>query len=121
MENTINENSYEVEFLNCTVDKAQDFKIIDCDSHFAEFAGIHPSKIRQGKLFLRDILKPVDREYVFKKNLQKDSKYVYIDFDILNAEKEPVFIHCSAKNYEGSSLCRLVFADVSKAEKRTES
>ena len=75
MENTINENSYEVEFLNCTVDKAQDFKIIDCDSHFAEFAGIHPSKIRQGKLFLRDILKPVDREYVFKKICKKDSKW----------------------------------------------
>ncbi len=118
MENTINENSYEVEFLNCTVDKAQDFKIIDCDSHFAEFAGIHPSKIRQGKLFLRDILKPVDREYVFKKICKKDSKYVYIDFDILNAEKEPVFIHCSAKNYEGSSLCRLVFADVSKSREK---
>lgn len=121
MENKINENSYEVEFLNCTVDKAQDFKIIDCDSHFAEFAGIHPSKIKQGKLFLRDILKPVDRDYVFKKICKKDSKYVYIDFDILNAEKEPVFIHCSAKNYEGSTLCRLVFADVSKSrEKKKE-
>lgn len=118
MENTINENSYEVEFLNCTVDKAQDFKIIDCDSHFAEFAGIHPSKIKQGKLFLRDILKPVDRDYVFKKICKKDSKYVYIDFDILNAEKEPVFIHCSAKNYEDSSLCRLVFADVSKSREK---
>lgn len=118
MEKTINENSYEVEFLNCTVDKAQDFKIIDCDSHFAEFAGIHPSKIKQGKLFLRDILKPVDRDYVFKKICKKDSKYVYIDFDILNAEKEPVFIHCSAKNYEGSPLCRLVFADVSKSREK---
>lgn len=121
MENKVSENSYEVEFLNCTVDKAQDFKIIDCDSHFAEFAGIHLSKIKQGKLFLRDILKPVDRDYVFKKICKKDSKYVYIDFDILNAEKEPVFIHCSAKNYEGSTLCRLVFADVSKSrEKKKE-
>lgn len=121
MENNISENSYEVEFLNCTVDKSQDFKIIDCDSHFSEFAGIHPSKIKQGKLFLRDILKPVDREYVFKKICKKDAKYVYIDFDILNSEKEPVFIHCSAKNYENSPLCRLVFADVSKSrEKKRE-
>lgn len=115
MENRNNENLYKVEFLNCTVDKAQDFKIIDCDSHFAEFAGIHASKIKEGKLFLTDILKPVDRDYVFKKLCKKGSKYVYIDFDILNAEKEPVFIHCSAKNYEDSSLCRLVFADVSKS------
>lgn len=114
----INEDFYEVEFLNCTVDKSQDFKIIDSDSHFAEFAGIHPSKIKQGKLFLRDILKPSDRDYVFKKICKKDAKYIYIDFDILNADKEPVFIHCSAKNYEDSSLCRLVFADVSKSREK---
>lgn len=116
----IDENPYEVEFLNCTVDKAQDFKIIECDSHFAEFAGIHQSKIKQGKLFLRDILKPVDREYVFKKICKKDTKYVYINFDILNYKNEPVFIHCTAKNRENSSLCRLVFADVSKSREKSE-
>lgn len=116
----IDENLYEVEFLNCTVDKAQDFKIIECDSHFAEFAGIHQSKIKQGKLFLRDILKPVDREYVFKKICKKDTKYVYINFEILNHKKEPVFIHCTAKNRENSSLCRLVFADVSKSREKSE-
>ena len=115
----VDEELYEVEFLNCTVDKSQDFKIIDCDSHFSEFAGIHPSKIKQGKLFLRDILKPVDRDYVFKKICKKNTKYVYIDFDILNADKEPVFIHCSAKNYEDSPLCRLVFADVSKSREKS--
>ncbi len=114
------ENLYEVEFLNCTVDKAQDFKIIECDSHFSEFAGIHPSKVKQGKLFLRDILKPVDREYVFKKICKKDTKYVYMDFEILNRENEPVFIHCTAKNREKSSLCRLVFADVSKSREKRE-
>lgn len=118
--NDIAVNLYEVEFLNCTVDKAQDFKIIDCDSHFSDFAGIHPSKIKQGKLFLRDILKPVDREYVFKKICKKDTKYVYMDFDILNNKNEPVFIHCTAKNCENSSLCRLVFADVSKSREKSE-
>lgn len=116
--NKISDHSYEVEFLNCTVDKADDFKIIDSDSHFADFAGIHPSKIKQGKLFLRDILKPADRDFVFKKICKKDTKYVYIDFDILNKDNEPVFIHCSAKNYENSTLCRLVFADVSKSREK---
>ncbi len=116
--NKIEEHSYEVEFLNCTVDKADDFKIIDSDSHFADFAGIHPSKIKQGKLFLRDILKPADRDFVFKKICKKNTKYVYIDFDILDKNNEPVFIHCSAKNYENSTLCRLVFADVSKSREK---
>lgn len=118
IDNKIEEHSYEVEFLNCTVDKADDFKIIDSDSHFADFAGIHPSKIKQGKLFLRDILKPADRNFVFKKICKKNTKYVYIDFDILDKNNEPVFIHCSAKNYENSTLCRLVFADVSKSREK---
>ena len=118
IDNKIEEHSYEVEFLNCTVDKADDFKIIDSDSHFADFAGIHPSKIKQGKLFLRDILKPADRDFVFKKICKKKKKYVYIDFDILDKNNEPVFIHCSAKNYENSTLCRLVFADVSKSREK---
>lgn len=121
MENSnVDENLYKVEFLNCTVDKAEDFKIVDCDSHFAEFAGIHPSKIKQGKLFLTDILKPVDREYVIKKICKKNTKYVYIDFDILNDKKEPVFVHCSARNYEDSAFCRLVFADVSKSREKSK-
>ncbi len=118
IDNKIEEHSYEVEFLNCTVDKADDFKIIDSASHFADFAGIHPSKIKQGKLFLRDILKPADRDFVFKKICKKNTKYVYIDFDILDKNNEPVFIHCSAKNYENSTLCRLVFADVSKSREK---
>ena len=118
IDNKIEAHSYEVEFLNCTVDKADDFKIIDSDSHFADFAGIHPSKIKQGKLFLRDILKPADRDFVFKKICKKNTKYVYIDFDILDKNNEPVFIHCSAKNYENSTLCRLVFADVSKSREK---
>ena len=118
IDNKIEEHSYEVEFLNCTVDKADDFKIIDSDRHFADFAGIHPSKIKQGKLFLRDILKPADRDFVFKKICKKNTKYVYIDFDILDKNNEPVFIHCSAKNYENSTLCRLVFADVSKSREK---
>lgn len=116
----IDDTAYEVEFFNCTVDKSQDFKIISCDSHFAEFAGIHQSKIKQGKMYLRDILKPADRDYVFKKICKKDAKYIYIKFDILNRQNEPVFVHCSAKNSESSPLCRLVFADVSKSREKSE-
>lgn len=119
MVDNFDEQSYEVEFLNCVVDKADDFKIIDGDSHFSEFSGVHPSKIKQGKLFLQDILKPVDRQTVFKKICKKDSKYIYMDFDILNKNGEPVFVHCTAENFEKSSLCRLVFADVSKSREKT--
>ncbi len=36
----------------------------------------------------------------------------------MDKNNEPVFIHCSAKNYENSTLCRLVFADVSKSREK---
>ena len=42
---------YEVEFMNVVVDKANDLQVTDADSHFAQFADVHPSKIKQGKLF----------------------------------------------------------------------
>ena len=117
-ENIFDETSYEVEFLNCIIDKSDDFRVIDSDSHFSDFVGVHISKIRQGKLFLKDILRPVDRDNVFKKLCKKNSKYVYIDFNILDKDGKPVFIHCTAQNYEASSLCRLVFADVSKSREK---
>ena len=117
-ENIFDEASYEVEFLNCIIDKADDFRVIDSDGHFSDFVGVHISKIRQGKLFLKDILRPVDRDNVFKKLCKKNSKYVYIDFNILDKDDKPVFIHCTAQNYEGSTLCRLVFADVSKSREK---
>lgn len=118
MSENIEERSYEVDFLNCIVDKADDFKIVDCDSHFSDFVGVHLSKIHQGKLFLQDIIKPIDRQSVLKKICKKDSPYVYMDFDIINKNKEPVFVHCTAQNYEDSALCRLVLADVSKSREK---
>lgn len=113
------DRTYEVEFLNCLVDKADDFKIIDADSHFVEFSGVHISKIHQGKLFLQDILKPEYRQKFFDKICKKDARYIYMDVDILNSENEPVFVHCTAENSENSSLCRIVFADVSKSREKT--
>ncbi len=120
MSENIEDRSYEVDFLNCVVDKADDFKVIDSDSHFSEFVGVHPSKIHQGKLFLQDIIKPCDRQRVITKIIKKDSRYVYMDFDVIDKDGELVFVHCTAQNFEESSLCRLVFADVSKSRKKAE-
>ena len=117
-ENIFNDTSYEVEFLNCIIDKADDYRVIDSDSHFSEFVGVHISKIRQGKLFLKDIIRPVERDTIFKALCKKNSKYVYIDFNILDKDGTPVFIHCTAQNYSDSNLCRLVFADVSKSREK---
>lgn len=119
MSENIEERSYEVDFLNCVVDKADDFKVIDSDSHFSDFVGVHPSKIRQGKLYLQDIIRPIDRQNVIEKICKKDSQYVYMDMDLINKNKEPVFVHCTAQNYDDSSYCRLVFADVSKSREKT--
>ena len=118
-ENILNDTSYEVEFLNCIIDKADDFRVIDSDSHFAAFVGVHISKIKQGKLFLKDIIRPVERDTIFKALCKKNSKYVYIDFNILDKDDSPVFVHCTAQNFEDSTLCRLVFADVSKSREKS--
>lgn len=116
----IEDRSYEVDFLNCVIDKADDFKVVDSDSHFAEFVGIHLSKIREGKLFLQDIIKPSDRQRVIMQITKKDSPYIYTSFDVINEEGDLVFVHCTAQNYEDSSKCRLVLADVSKSREKTE-
>ena len=117
-ENIFNDASYEVEFLNCIIDKSDDFKVVDSDSHFADFVGVHISKIRQGKLFLKDIIRPIERDTIFKALCKKNSKYVYIDFNITDKDGRSVFIHCTAQNYSDTNLCRLVFADVSKSREK---
>lgn len=118
-ENT-EERAFEVDFLNCVVDKEDNFRVVDSDRHFSDFFGVHPSKIKQGKLLLQDIIKPADRQEVLSKICKKDSHYIYMDFDVLNRDKEQVYVHCTAQNYENSSLCRLVFADVSRSREKTE-
>ena len=111
---------YEVEFMNLVVDKADSLKVIDSDSHFSEFAGVHPSKIKQGKLFLLDIIEPVYREGVMKALCKKNSPYVYFDAEFEDKDKNSVFIHCNGQNFEGSTLCRLTLADVSKSRQKQE-
>lgn len=62
----LDDGAYEVEFMNLVVDKADNLKVVDSDSHFRKFTGVHPSKIKQGKLFLHDFIKPVYREKIMK-------------------------------------------------------
>lgn len=118
-ENT-EERAFEVDFLNCVVDKEDNFRVVDSDSHFSSFFGVHPSKIHQGKLFLQEIISPPERQEVLSKICKKDSPYIYMDFDVIKKDGRRDFVHCTAQNYENSSLCRLVFADVSRSREKTE-
>lgn len=110
------DNVYEVDFMNLVVDKADGLKVVDCDNHFCEFTGVHPSKIKQGKLFLHDIIKPIYREEIMRVLCKKNSPYVYFDAEFVDKDENEVFIHCTGQNYEESSLCRLTLADVSKSQ-----
>ena len=118
-ENT-EERAFEVDFLNCVVDKEDNFRVVDSDSHFSSFFGVHPSKIHQGKLFLQEIINPSERQEVLSKICKKDSPYIYMDFDVVKKDGRRDYVHCTAQNYENSSLCRLVFADVSRSREKTE-
>lgn len=119
MPENIEDRSYEVDFLNCVVDKSKDFEVVEADSHLCDFLGVHISKIHQGKLQLQDFIKPSDRQRVIECIIKKDSPYVYIDFDIISKKKEAVFVHCTAHNIKGTEMCTLVFADVSKSRAKT--
>lgn len=120
MLDNLDNTSYEVEFMNLIVDKADNLRVVDCDSHFSEFTGVHPSKIKQGKLFLHDLIKPAYREAIMKTLCKKNSPYVYFDAEFLDKEQNEVFIHCTGQNWENSTLCRLTLADVSKVKLKAE-
>lgn len=111
---------FDVEFLNCVIDKKKDFEVVDADSHFCDFVGIHPSKIKQGKLSLLDLLIPQSRQEVVEKLCKKQSPFVYLDLFIKNKEGKYDYVHCSVRNIEGSSVCSVTFADVSKATKKNQ-
>lgn len=114
------DSSYEVEFMNLIVDKADNLKVVDSDAHFSEFTGVHPSKIKQGKLFLHDFIKPAYREQIMKILCKKNSPYVYFDAEFINKNGDVVYIHCTGQNWENSTLCRLTLADVSKFQLKQE-
>lgn len=114
------EINYEVEFMNFVIDKADDLKIVDGDSHFSAFTGVHPSKIRQGKLFLYDILRPSDRENIMQVLCKKNSPYLYFDTELIDKNSKSVYVHCTAHSRENSTLCRLTAARVFKATQKQQ-
>lgn len=104
--------------MNFVVDKADNLRVVESDSHFSEFTGIHPSKIKQGKLFLHDVIKPLYREEIMQILCKKNSPYVYFDTEFIDKNKNCVFVHCTGQNHEDSSLCRITAADVSNSRRK---
>lgn len=114
------DNIFEVEFMNCLIDKADNLVIKDCDTHFSEFVGVHYSKIKQGKLFLHDVIVPQEREEIMQAICKKDSQYLYFDFNIYDANKELVHVYCTGQCVPDSTLCRLTFADISRSVEKSK-
>ena len=106
--------------MNCEVDLSENLRVIGGDAHFSEFTGVHPSKIKQGKLSFNDIIAPHDREKVRRTLFKKNSPYVYLDFSILDKDGNEVFVHCSANSDEITKRSRLTLADVSRSQKKSE-
>lgn len=119
LDNT-DELAFEVEFLSCIVDKKNDFLVVDADSHFCDFVGVHYSKIKQGKLSLLDLLIPQSRQEIMQKLCRKDSPYVYLDLYIMDNSSKYNYVHCTARNNENDSLCEITFADVGKSEEKSK-
>ena len=119
LDNT-DELAFEVEFLSCVVDKKKDFTVVDADSHFCDFVGVHYSKIYQGKLSLLDLLIPQSRQEIVKKLCKKNSPYVYLDLYIMDNSSKYNYVHCTARNNSEHSLCEITFADVGKSEAKSK-
>lgn len=120
MTDSFDDSSYEVEFMNLIVDKADNLRVVDSDRHFSDFTGVHISKIKQGKLFLHDFIKPVYREKIMKILCKKNSPYVYFEAEFIDKNGKEVFIYCTGQNWESSTLCRLTLVDVSKSQLKQE-
>lgn len=118
MTDALDKEKYDVQIMNLVVDKADGLKVVDCDSHFCSFAGVHQSKIKQGKLFLHDIIVPTHREMIMKALCKKDSPYVYFEAEFFDRDKNSIHIHCSGQNFEGTSRCRLTLVDLSKTKEK---
>lgn len=112
------ELAYNVEFMSCVIDKADNLCVLDSDSHFCEFVGVHPSKIKQGKLQFHDLLVPQDRERIMKIICKKDSPHVYFDFYIKGKKGEMALVHCTGVNVPNSSICHLTMVDITRSVER---
>lgn len=114
------ELAFEVEFMTCVIDKADNLVVLDSDSHFSDFVGVHPSKIKQGKLFLHDVIMPKEREMVMQYLCKKNSPYIYFDFNIKAKNGDYIYVHCTGQNDDDSTLCRLTMADVSRSVEKSQ-
>lgn len=117
--NENDELAFEVEFMTCIIDKADNLLVLDSDSHFSDFVGVHPSKIKQGKLYLLDLLMPKEREMVMQHLCKKNAQYVYFDFNIKNKNGKYIFVQCTGHNEQESSICHLTIADISRSEEKS--
>lgn len=114
------ELDFEVEFLCCVVDKKKDMLVVDADKHFCEFVGVHPSKIKQGKLKLIDLILPKKRQEIMEKLCKKDSPYVYQNLYIKDNSGKYNYVHCTARNNDKDSLCQITFADVGRSIEKSK-
>ncbi|MBQ9531224.1 MAG: PAS domain-containing protein [Eubacterium sp.] len=117
---SVEDFAFDVEFMCCEVDRADDFRVVAADERFSEFVGVHPSEIERGKLFLHDFIDKEDREKVLKSLCKKGARYSYFDFCMKHCSGELVYIHCVAQNTEKSKISRLTLVDVSHSERKTE-
>lgn len=112
--------AYDVEFMSCVLDKADDLCVIDCDTHFSEFVGVHPSKIKQRKLHFYDLVVPQDRQRITKIINKKDSPHVYFDFYIKGKNGNMSLVHCTGVNMEESKICAITMADITRSVEREQ-
>lgn len=112
--------AYDVEFMTCVIDKADNLCVKDSDSHFSDFVGVHPSKIKQGKLHFLDLLVPQDRERIMQVICKKDSPHIYVDFYIKRKDDRMSLVHAAGVNVPNSTICHLTMADVTRSVEREE-
>lgn len=116
--NNLENLAYDVEFMSCVIDKDDNLCVMESDTHFSDFIGVHPSKIKQGKVSFLDLLVPQDRERIMQIICKKNSPYVYFDFYIKGKEDNMSFLHCTGVNLPNSTLCQLTMVDVTRSVER---
>ena len=114
----IDDNAFDVEIMTCVIDKQNDLAVVDSDSHFANFVGMHSSKIRDGELSFIELLHHRDRETIKRKII--NSVYTYLDFDVKNKNGQYVYMRATGQNYPDSRYCRLTLVDVSQPVQKQE-
>ncbi len=118
--NGVNDITYDVKFMSCVADKADNLRVIEADPNFSDFTGVASPKIEDGRLALLDIISSKDREDVIRTLCKKNAQYTYIDFYLKNSEGEFVQVHCISKNIPDTTRCLITLADVSQSERQNE-